>query len=73
MANTFLTLKGCDSKSPLTGGWVGFFPMPREVFIVMTPNVFFRVLEDVGRDYDYGRRSIPTSKIFYSPEKFEKL
>ena len=48
-----------------------FFPNAARSFHRNDPKIFLRVLEDVGKDYNYGRRSIPTSKKFYSHEKFK--
>ena len=59
-------------KVHLQGGG-RFFPNAARCFHRIDPKMFLRVLEDVGRDYDVGRRSIHTSKNFYSHAKFKML
>ena len=49
-----------------------FFPNAARSFYRNDPKIFLRVLEDVWKDYNYGRRYILTPKTFYSLEKFQK-
>ena len=50
-----------------------FFPNAARSFHRNDPQIFLRVLEDVWKDYNSGRRSILSPKTFYSLEKFKKL
>ena len=60
----FWAFKDYISKSPLREGGLGFFPMPRDVFILMTSKFFWEFLRM------YGRTTIMVEGIYLPPKHF---